>query len=334
MPEQTSDHSNHGNAHGPGVEGARGHLPVPRSASGRIPQWAVEEALRRQYPVSTGPAAPGKKHRSRRVAAAWIRPGARRNFVVGTAIVAALYASTMVLENHVMPLVQSYLPWSDVPPRGVEASAEPLGTPPAAQDSTAYRLHPSPDKKQKFVAYDPCRPIHYVIRPDGAPANAERLVHEAVQAVSAASGLQFIYDGTTSEGPSGQRTQYQPERYGKRWVPVLVTWSSPAEIPALAGDVAGLGGSSYVSARGTPLVFVAGQVNLDGPDVAAMMLHSQGPEHVRAVIMHEFGHVLGLDHVEDPNQLMFEGPSYRTSFAPGDLAGLAVLGTGACVPQL
>ncbi len=65
-----------------------------------------------------------------------------------------------------------------------------------------------------------------------------------------------------------------------------------------------------------------------------MMGHAQGTEHVRAVIMHEFGHVLGLDHVGDPSQLMYEGPSYRTSFAAGDLAGLARLGTGACVPQL
>ncbi|MFJ6417807.1 matrixin family metalloprotease [Paeniglutamicibacter sp. NPDC091659] len=334
MPDQTNDQSNHGSAHGPGSERAYGQFPVPRSASGRVPQWAVEEARRRQDPDFTVPAAPGKKPRRRRNAGAWLRPGARRNFMVGAGIVVALYSSTVVLEDHVIPVLQSNLPWSDVPPRGVEAAAKPLGTPPAAQDSTGYQLHPSPDKKQKFVAYDPCRPIHYVIRPDGAPANAERLVHEAAEAVSAASGLRFVYDGTTTEAPSAQRPQYQPERYGKRWVPVLVTWSSPAEIPALAGDVAGLGGSSYISAKGTPLVFAAGQVNLDGPDVAAMMGHPQGTEHVRAVIMHEFGHVLGLDHVKDPNQLMFEGPSYRTSFAPGDLAGLAKLGTGACVPQL
>ncbi|GAA1497352.1 matrixin family metalloprotease [Paeniglutamicibacter kerguelensis] len=334
MPDKTSNQSNHASARGPGAEGHYGHGPAPRSASGRIPQWAREETLRRQDPVITGPATPGKKPRRRRPAGAWRRPGARRNVVVGVGIVVALYASTVVLDNHVMPVVQSYLPWSDVPPRGVEAAANPLGTPSATHDSTAYKLHPSPDKMQKFVAYDPCRPIHYVIRPDGAPPDAERLVHEAVEAVSEASGLRFIYDGTTNEAPSEQRTKYQPDRYGKRWVPVLVTWSSQAEIPALAGDVAGLGGSSYNSARGTPLVFVAGQVNLDGPDVAAMMRQPQGADHVRAVVMHEFGHVLGLDHVGDPNQLMYEGPSYRTSLAAGDLAGLAVLGTGACVPQL
>lgn len=254
--------------------------------------------------------------------------------MVGLGLLTALCASTVALERQVIPTLQSHLPWSEVPPRGAGAAPEPLGLPPNVQESTAYRLHPSPRKGQAFVAYDPCRPIHYVIRPDGAPAGAGQLIHEAAAAVSAASGLELIYDGSSTEAPSEQRTTYQPERYGKRWVPVLVTWSSPAEVPALAGDTAGLGGSSYASAAGTELVYVAGQINLDGPDLAAMMRHPDGPEHVRAVITHEFGHVLGLGHVDDPTQLMYEGPSYRTNLGAGDLAGLAVLGAGPCVPEL
>lgn len=50
--------------------------------------------------------------------------------------------------------------------------------------------------------------------------------------------------------------------------------------------------------------------------------------------MHELAHVLGLDHVDDPTQLMHEENTGQFDFGDGDLAGLALLGTGACVPRL
>ena len=229
-----------------------------------------------------------------------------------------------------IPLV----PFSNVPPRGVEAAAEPLGTPPAGNGSGSFRLQESPDPGQDFVAYDPCRPVHYVIRPENSPAGGEKLVHEAVAEISAASGLRFVFDGHTAEGPSRDREKYQPDRYGKRWAPILLTWSAPAETPGLAGDVAGLGGSEYAHIPGHPFVYVAGQVMLDAPGLAPVLGYPGGAELVRAVVIHELGHVLGLGHVDDPGQLMHEDNVGLTQLADGDRAGLALLGTGACVPQL
>ena len=46
------------------------------------------------------------------------------------------------------------------------------------------------------------------------------------------------------------------------------------------------------------------------------------------------GTLLGLDHVDDPTQLMHAENSGLTGFAAGDLAGLALLGSGPCVPEL
>ena len=43
---------------------------------------------------------------------------------------------------------------------------------------------------------------------------------------------------------------------------------------------------------------------------------------------------LGLDHVEDRDALMHPSDSTRTSWGPGDRAGLAVLGSGECQPNL
>ncbi|WP_235008790.1 matrixin family metalloprotease [Arthrobacter sp. SLBN-122] len=238
----------------------------------------------------------------------------------------------------ILPLAAPYLPGAKVPPPGYEAASSPLGTPPASTGSTAYVLQESPKAGQPLVAYDPCRPVHYVVRPDNALAGGDTLIREAVAAASQASGLQFVYDGTTAEAPSDDRQAFQPDRYGKRWAPVLIAWSTPDESHALAGDVAGLGGSGYAQAAGQPLlplVLAAGQVRLDAPDLADILAsRPQGAAEVRAVIMHELGHVLGLDHVKDPTQLMYAENMGVTDFAAGDRAGLALLGTGPCVPQL
>jgi predicted Zn-dependent protease len=146
---------------------------------------------------------------------------------------------------------------------------------------------------------------------------------------------QFAYDGTTTEAPADHRQTFQPDRYGKRWAPVLIAWSTPAETPGLAGNVAGLGGSGYAQATGQPLVLAAGQVSLDAPDLARIISsRPDGATEVRAVIMHELGHVLGLGHVNDPTQLMYAENMGVTDFAAGDRAGLALLGAGPCVPQL
>jgi hypothetical protein len=124
------------------------------------------------------------------------------------------------------------------------------------------------------------------------------------------------------------------DRYGKRWAPVLITWSNPEETPGLAGRIAGLGGSGSAQTPGHPLVLVAGQVALDAPDLADAMHRPEGPAHVRAVIMRELGHVVGLGHVADSSQLMNAENTGLTDFAAGDRAGLALLGSGSCVPQL
>ena len=53
----------------------------------------------------------------------------------------------------------------------------------------------------------------------------------------------------------------------------------------------------------------------------------------RAVIQHELGHLLGLDHVDDAGQLIYsETRGGVTGFGSGDLNGLAALGGGAVRP--
>ena len=52
------------------------------------------------------------------------------------------------------------------------------------------------------------------------------------------------------------------------------------------------------------------------------------------VLQHELGHVVGLDHIGDPDQMMRPSSSDVLTLQEGDLAGLAQLGQGACAPGL
>ena len=110
---------------------------------------------------------------------------------------------------------------------------------------------------------------------------------------------------------------------------------TPEEDPDLAADVAGRGVSTAVGVPGGPQVYVTGQVELDGPQLAEVLTRPGGAQAVTAVIQHELGHLVGLDHVTDPTQLMHPQASAGVlDFADGDLSGLAALGRGPCEPRL
>ncbi len=199
----------------------------------------------------------------------------------------------------------------------------------AAVQGTYAFLHTTPAGDP--VGYDPCRPVRYVFRPDGAPPGSEELVREAVAIVAQASGLVFEDDGTTDEAPAVARRLIQPERYGDDWAPVLIAWADESAVPELAGEVAGMGGSAAVpGADGHGQWLAAGRVVLDATDIGAMLDRPDGAAQARAIIVHELSHVLGLDHVDAVDELMHPISSTRTDLGPGDRAGLALVGQGPC----
>ena len=57
---------------------------------------------------------------------------------------------------------------------------------------------------------------------------------------------------------------------------------------------------------------------------------SRDQPYAQAILDHEFGHLVGLDHVHDKDELMNEENLGLTSYGPGDLEGLARLGDIAC----
>jgi len=117
-------------------------------------------------------------------------------------------------------------------------------------------------------------------------------------------GLRFVDDGATDEAPSGQRAPFQPDRYGDRWVPVLIAWVTPAEAPDFASDVAGQAGSVALTGQNGRVAFVTGQIELDWAKFAAMLRRPVGVASARLIVMRELGHLVGLAHVNDPVELM------------------------------
>lgn len=222
------------------------------------------------------------------------------------------------------------------PPPPVDLSPEPLGTPRTAPSEGGpfafLNVQPSSDEP---VAFDPCRPVTLVVDDRSAPNGSDGLLQEALDEVSTATGLRFVVEGETTEPASSSRRPVQVDRYGDRWAPVLVTWAYPDDFASLEGDVAGVGGGQAISRGDSPSVYVTGMVVLDAPGSAEMLDREDGRDQVRAILMHELGHLVGLDHVDDPSQLMSPVNSGDVvTFQSGDLAGLALLGAGNCVPEL
>lgn len=178
----------------------------------------------------------------------------------------------------------------------------------------------------KPVRWNPCAPIHYVANVTRAPEGSIQDIQEAIAKVSLATGVTFIYDGLSDEIPQRDRSPYQPDRYGDGWAPVVIAWAnqSQTDIPFQKGD-------EYFAAVARPLgpldgtpQFVSGWVVVNAADpnpTGWAYTGSQGP-----TVLHELGHIMGLDHVTSKAELMEPSGGLMTDFGPGDLAGLELLG--------
>jgi hypothetical protein len=223
-----------------------------------------------------------------------------------------------------------------MPPPGLGEAPAALGAPAplSGPPSNSFRFVAHQHKSAAPVAFSPCRPIHYVVRPDNTPAGGRAAVTRAIVAVSEATGLRFIYDGATTEPIEEQREPYQPQRYGDRWAPVLIAWATVDEVPDFGIDVAGEARPQGLQGSSGQSFFVTGTVYLDA-NKARQIAHRDGPRLVQAIIEHELGHLVGLAHDADKSQLMFPRAQRRVlEYQAGDLTGLARLGQGACAPNL
>lgn len=321
-----------------------GPQPIRRSPTGRIPKWVMDEAAGRR-PVDAVP--------FRAAADTVVPPGgqrtrARRRWHAATAVkavaAAAGFAGLVAAAWYLglgprTPTTAAAGPAAGhavAPPAGLEESPARLA-PQAAGPASAggYRFSAMQADKASPVTWSPCRPIHYVIRPDNAPLGGEAMIAESFARLSQATGLVFVDDGPTGEAPADGRGAYQPEAYGDRWAPVLIAWATPDEVPDFGVDIAGEAGAARITTPSGDDAYVTGTVYLD-PAKIDRMRQDLGAPVARSVVMHELGHLVGLAHVNDDTQVMWPRGNGKllVEYQAGDLAGLAALGAGACQPDI
>jgi len=321
---------------------AAGWYPDPWSATGDGERyfdgkkWGTnEKPFGRQTSVALEP----PKHA--RSASGRVRRAAP--FLVVILLIAAVYAipklrgsndgnSAVVIapETSTTPMTIS----ADHPPASREEADAPLGTPapvPAGPGKFEV-LSDQPDDPSTPIAFDPCRPIHYVVNPAGAPPDGAVLLHSAIARIQTATGLHFVDDGATTEKVNKDRKAYQPGRYNSsRWAPVLFAWTDEDAYPDLAGYVEGAASPAAVYASSNRVVYVTGQIAFDRRDLSPARTPQR--TEVRAVMLHELGHLVGLGHTSDRQEIMFSESQFNVlDYAAGDRRGLARLGTQACFP--
>jgi hypothetical protein len=308
-----------------------------RSPSGRVPKWVLDEARgikTEPVPWRAPPTPPARGPR---------RKGKWRDRVILALVISVVagygvYDFTQGTESPQVTKAagsQTQVPPAarDYPLPGYEEAKDRLLAAPAAGSSTKFRFLLHQMDRVTPVTWSPCRPIHYVVRPDHSPIQGPALLDYAFGLLSQATGLQFINDGSTDEAPAEDRPSYQRKQYGDRWAPVLVVWATADEVPDFGTDVDGEAGAASVYAPDHSLTYISGSVALDARRFAGYVQTPRGIYNAKAVILHELGHLVGLAHVNDQYQVMFRSAVLPT-YQAGDLAGLAILGKGPCQPSV
>ena len=194
-----------------------------------------------------------------------------------------------------------------------------------ATDPNGFRFKDIDPATGEPVRFDPCTPVGYVVNTAHAPPGSLADIHSAIDQTSEATGSELVYEGPTNEAPRVNRPLLQPGRYGRRWPPLLIAWST--EDPSLFREHGvGVAANVFVANGTGRLVYVSGIIVMN-----ATQQLSTGFGAGRTwgkVILHEMGHIVGLAHVEDAAEVMNPSVvSSPASWGSGDLAGLRRLGS-------
>ena len=167
-----------------------------------------------------------------------------------------------------------------------------------------------------FARWDPCSPITFKVNYSGAPPFARSEVAKAVAKLEAVSGLDLVDTGETAGGN---------DRTPPPGTKAVISFVSPAENPSIAG-VAGLGGGAYYPPwNGLDAYVAQGFVHIN-----ETLTYSEGtgPTGLEGLLLHELGHMVGLDHVDSVAEVMY--PTMHNlpyaGYGPGDRQGLWSLG--------
>ncbi|MEX1176820.1 MAG: hypothetical protein WEB09_00025 [Nitriliruptor sp.] len=214
--------------------------------------------------------------------------------------------------------------------RGAGTGTTPHSAPHAASED-GYAVWDRNDDGTP-VRWDPCRPVRIVASGVGAPTTypLDQLVADLEHAAGVlreATEIELTVIGTSTEVPDASRSTLATEGASRAWAPVLVGWRAPGEGDLPLRDVDRAVAVPVAVGTSRERVYVTAQVVLNPERTDLVPGARDRSSSWGATLLHELAHVLGLDHVDDPDQLLHTYPGVGpVELGAGDRAGLRTLG--------
>ena len=172
------------------------------------------------------------------------------------------------------------------------------------------------------VTYSSCEKWVVSINTFSASSGYRPAVKAAIADIRELTGLKLVLGEDTDEVPSDDRTVYQPERYGDRPAPILIGW-----VDAEPSFVSGHDGSNVIVTEDGEQTYLSGMIRLNADGELR-------DEELRAVLLHELAHVVGLADSADQGSVMGPDPQDANGFSQEQREALKVLGNGECIDPL
>jgi hypothetical protein len=175
--------------------------------------------------------------------------------------------------------------------------------------------------------WNPCAPIGYRVNAQQGGAGALADAKAAFRRLGQATGLRFVYRGTTTRVP-----QYGGNSWYPRDTQVVVAWARrwQSSLFSLYRGAVGVGAalstSGYYNGNGTATnKIIKGMVVIDS---SKRYRGGFGRGKTRGeILLHELGHAVGLGHHGSTSQLMYPYLTDRAAlYGRGDLRGMWLRG--------
>ncbi len=212
----------------------------------------------------------------------------------------------------------------------------------SVSESKRVRVRPTYDPRGRERSYEflydrrtrweSCRVVRWKFNDSRAPRGGLAQVEAGIRRIHAATGLEFTYAGKSDR----KANPYGDDISGAA---LVIGWRPGRTFRKYVGSpqVVGLAGQRFVSgyrdAQGPVYKTIQGGVILNAG-------HRLGSGFGKGttwgeVIVHELGHIVGLDHAASEKQVMYYSTtSYNANLGAGDLKGMRQLGdTRGCLER-